>query len=139
EAALTGDQRAFGQLYDAWFDRVFHLCLRIVRDREVAAEVAQDAFLNAWNGLSGLHDRDAFGGWLLRIARNKALNRSEKERRSTAFDDEGMAMIEASQASPAGAPAGFAVEDRLSAAADPARAAEDGEIVTLVHEAAATL
>lgn len=93
EAARSGDQQAFGRLFDEWFDRVHDLSRRIVRDREVAAEVAQDAFLKAWTRLDTLDDVDAFGGWLLRIARNASLNRLDKERRSTAFDDETLTML----------------------------------------------
>lgn len=65
EAARAGDNRAFGQLFDLWFDRVHDLSRRIVRDPGTAGEVAQDAFLAAWTRLDSLEDPDAFGGWLL--------------------------------------------------------------------------
>lgn len=91
EAARAGDQRAFGQLFDQWFDRVHDLSRRIVRDDGIAGEVAQDAFLKAWTKLDSLDDVDAFGGWLLRIARNGSLNRLEKERRTVSVDDQTMA------------------------------------------------
>lgn len=88
EAARAGDGAAFGVLFDRWFDRVHDVAYRIVRDREVAAEVAQDTFLAAWQGLDRLEQVGSFGGWLLRIARNRALNRLERERRSVPVDDE---------------------------------------------------
>lgn len=91
EAARAGDQGAFGQLFDHWFDRVHDLSRRIVRDDGIAGEVAQDAFLKAWTKLDSLDDVDAFGGWLLRIARNGSLNRLEKERRTVSVDDQTMA------------------------------------------------
>jgi RNA polymerase sigma-70 factor (ECF subfamily) len=47
-AIRAGDANAFGQLYDHWFDRVFDLASRIVRNPDIAAEVAQDTFLKAW-------------------------------------------------------------------------------------------
>jgi RNA polymerase sigma factor (sigma-70 family) len=139
EAALSGDERAFGQLYDAWFDRVFNLAFGVVRDREVAAEVAQDAFLSAWKNLSTLENTDAFGGWLLRIARNASFNRQKKEARSRPVDDEGMAVIEQVGSSPVSAPTGFGVEERLSRLDDPEQFAADGEMVALVRESAAAL
>lgn len=139
EAALAGDSRAFGQLYDAWFDRVWNVALRIVRDKEVAAEVAQDTFVSAWRNLGTLDDADAFGGWLLRIARNASFNRQRKEQRSRPVDDQGLAVIEARGSSPASAPTGFGVEDRARAIADPAAVAEDGELVALVRTSAAAL
>ena len=98
EAARAGDQSAFGQLFDTWFDRVHDLSRRIVKDPGVASEVAQDAFLSAWTRLATLEDPDAFGGWLLRIARNGSLNRLAKERRSVALDDETMTTMTDNQA-----------------------------------------
>jgi RNA polymerase sigma factor (sigma-70 family) len=82
EAARGGDDRAFGELFDRWFDSVYDVAWRIVRDRDTAAEVAQDVFLAAWQGLGSLEQPGSFGGWVRRIARNRALNRLDRERRS---------------------------------------------------------
>jgi RNA polymerase sigma-70 factor (ECF subfamily) len=139
EAALAGDQQAFGRLYDAWFDRVFNLARGVVRDDEVAAEVAQDAFLSAWKNLATLENTDAFGGWLLRITRNASFNRQKKEARSRPVDDEGMSVIEQVGSSPVSAPSGFGVEDRLSRLDDPEQFVADAEMVALVRDSAATL
>jgi RNA polymerase sigma factor (sigma-70 family) len=135
----AGDGQAFGALYDAWFDRVFDLVSRIVRDAEVAAEVTQDAFLSAWRKLDSLDNPDAFGGWLLRIARNAAYNRSAKEQRSRPVDDQELTVIESVGAGANNAPSGFGVEDRLGRAATPGAAIEDREVVNLVWQAAEAL
>jgi RNA polymerase sigma factor (sigma-70 family) len=58
-----------------------------VRSDNTAAEVAQETMLVAWRQLDTLRDPAAFGGWVLRTARNKALNRLEREQRSTPTDD----------------------------------------------------
>ncbi len=136
---LAGDTQAFGHLYDAWFDRVFDLVDRVVRDREVAAEVAQEAFFAAWRNLATLERAESFGGWLLRIARNGAYNRTQRERRSYAVDDQGLAVIESVGASPTSAPSGFGVEERLGRSSTPEDAVEDAEVVALVWEAAEAL
>jgi RNA polymerase sigma factor (sigma-70 family) len=122
-AARHGDQRAFGQLFDAWFDRVHDLSRRIVHDPGIASEVAQDALLKAWTKLDTLEDPDAFGGWLLRIARNGSLNRLEKERRAVATDDEVLT----------------AHRDKTVTADDPFEQLDDAGRVALVWEAAAAL
>jgi RNA polymerase sigma factor (sigma-70 family) len=126
----AGDPDAFGQLYDEWFDRVHDLAFRIVFDTEVAAEVAQDAFLSAWRNLDSLADPYAFGGWLLRIARNGALNRKRKEQRSRPVDETRLAVIEGTQTRP---------EDRLRNIDDPEQVAEDREVVALLWDAAGAL
>lgn len=137
--ARAGDQQAFGRLYDAWFDRAYEVANRIVRNPDTAAECAQDTFLAVWRNLDKLENPDAFGGWVLRIARNNAFNRSAKEQRSTAVDDQGLGMIETYGSGAANAPDGFRVEDRLGRAAQPGAALEDAEAVALVWEAAEAL
>lgn len=139
ERARADDPDAFGQLYDRWFDRVNDLAWRITSDAAAAGDVAQDAFLAAWQKLATLQDPEAFGGWLLRITRNAALDRKRKEDRARPHDSESMAMIESAGPSAPSAPVGFRVEDRTRTVDDPTRAAEDGELVDLVWESAAAL
>jgi RNA polymerase sigma factor (sigma-70 family) len=87
-AARGGDRRAFSILFERWFDRSYDVAWRIVRNPDTAAEVAQDTFLVVWEKLDTLRDPEAFGGWVLRTSRNRALNRLEREGRSRAFDTE---------------------------------------------------
>lgn len=123
EEARAGDQRAFGQLFDHWFDRVHDLSRRIVHDDGIAGEIAQDAFLTAWTKLDTLEDPDAFGGWLLRIARNASLNRLVKERRAVTLDDETMT----------------AVADASAPDHDPLERMDQAARISLVWDAAAAL
>lgn len=87
-AVRGGDQAAFGELFARWSDRCYDVARRIVHDDGIAAEVAQDVFLVAWQQLGTLREPSAFGGWVLRSARNRALNRLERERRSVAVADD---------------------------------------------------
>jgi RNA polymerase sigma factor (sigma-70 family) len=140
ERARSGDPEAFGRLYDRWFDRTYAVVHRIVRDPSSSEEVCQDAFLSAWRGLAELQDPMAFGGWLLRIARNGAFRRAEREGRSRAVDDEALAVIEHTGASAGhAAPSGFDLATSLRTAADPAVAVADRDVVALVHETVAAL
>jgi len=127
-AARAGDPQAFGQLYDAWIDRVHDLARRVTHDDAAAADVAQDAFLAAWRGLDGLEQPASFGGWLLRIARNRAYNHVRDEQRSRPVDEQGLAMIERTLA-----------EDRVELVDEPAALAADAEVAALVWEAAEAL
>ncbi len=86
--AQQGDDQAFSALFDRWFDRVHDVAFHIVHDPTISAEVTQDVFLNAWQKLDTLQEPAAFGGWLLRSARNRALNRLKYERRSTPMNME---------------------------------------------------
>lgn len=86
-AARSGDAAAFGELFARWADRVHDLTLRIVRDRDVATDVTQDTFEVAWIRLASLEQPLALGGWLLRIARNRALDRLGRDGRAVSAGD----------------------------------------------------
>ena len=70
-AAQSGDQGAFGQLYDRYARLVHGLLLARVPSADVD-DLVQDVFLTAWRRLDGLREPAAFGGWLTTIARNRA-------------------------------------------------------------------
>jgi len=56
--------------------------LGIVRDHSRAEDIVQEAFIKAYENLSSLKNKEAFGSWLRTIARNIALvelKRSKKE------------------------------------------------------------
>ncbi len=87
-AAREDQGDAFGELFNRWFDSSWNVARTIVRQDDLAADVAQDALLTAWQRLDQLDDPDAFGGWLLRITRNRALNRLQREQRSKPTEDD---------------------------------------------------
>jgi RNA polymerase sigma factor (sigma-70 family) len=79
-SARRQEPGAYGELFRRWYDRCYDIALNILRDHEAAADVAQDAFLVGWERLMDLRDPDAFGGWILRTTRNRALNRVTRDR-----------------------------------------------------------
>jgi len=77
-----GDEAAFMTLYDRHADALFGTTVRFLRDRESAAEVVQDVFVAIWLRADQYDPR--FGsalGWLLGIARNRAIDRLRAESR----------------------------------------------------------
>lgn len=71
EAALKGDQSAFGQLYQQYAGTVHGILVANV-PRQEADDLVHDVFLIALRRLSALRDPDSFGAWLSAIARNLA-------------------------------------------------------------------
>lgn len=59
----------------------------VLRDRARAEEVAQDAFLVAWQKLPALPERPLLPGWICGIARNLARNAARKKREVAVLDD----------------------------------------------------
>ncbi len=90
--AQNGHQEAFAELYDRYFDRIFDFLSRMMRNRAEAEDVAQDTFIRAIRSIDRLESGNKFKSWLFTIARNTALNRIEREKRTRPLifaDDDG--------------------------------------------------
>ena len=85
-----GDRDAFARLYDLYAAPAYSLALRIVRDRDLAADVVQDAFLAIWNQASKFDSsRGQPSTWILTVTHHKAVDtvRREERRRAEAMDE----------------------------------------------------
>ena len=71
-AARAGDAAAYGRIVTACQNTVTAVALAITRDVQASEDVAQEAFLNAWQHLDRLHNPDSFLPWVRQIARNLA-------------------------------------------------------------------
>ncbi len=76
-----GDVAAFAVLVERHRDRAFGLALRVIRSKADAEEVAQDAFVSAWESLDRFRGEAKFSTWLYRIVWRKSLDRAESLRR----------------------------------------------------------
>jgi len=75
ERAQSGDRDAFTALVDRYWRILRGWLTGACRDRHLAEEIAQEAFVNAWSKLPMLKDNRSFRVWLFRIARNLMLMR----------------------------------------------------------------
>lgn len=81
ERASRGDHGAFATLVDASIARQEAVARMILRDRELARDAVQDAYIRAWRDLPGLRDPDRFDGWLHRLTVNACLDAVRRRRR----------------------------------------------------------
>jgi RNA polymerase sigma-70 factor (ECF subfamily) len=82
--ARAGDPVAFEELVRAHQADVYRLALHLVRDRQTAEDVTQEAFLHAYRSLRRFRGQSRFSTWLYRITRNcavDAIRRRERQRR----------------------------------------------------------
>jgi RNA polymerase sigma-70 factor (ECF subfamily) len=63
----------------------------VVRQRQDAEEIAQEAFAKAYRSFSQLRDRNSFRAWLIRMTWRLAIDRWRSDRRRTAREQVGMA------------------------------------------------
>ena len=67
EQARQGDHDAFAVLVRASAARLDAAARLILRDRELAGDAVQEAFIRAWRNMPGLRDPDRFDAWLHRL------------------------------------------------------------------------
>lgn len=70
------DEAALAALYDRYAGMLSSVLNRILRDQQAAEEILQDIFFQLWRTASGFDpSRGSLAGWLLVIARNRAISR----------------------------------------------------------------
>jgi RNA polymerase sigma-70 factor (ECF subfamily) len=121
ERISNRDQSAVGELYDRRSKLLYSLIVRIVRDRSQAEDVLQEVFLALWTR-AHTYNRSLGSpvAWLVRIARNRAIDRLRSTGARTRVEVEAIAPDMTEYVTP---------EDSVNA----------GEIGCLVSKAMATL
>jgi RNA polymerase sigma-70 factor (ECF subfamily) len=76
EKVMAGETAAFAFLVNRHKDLVYTIALKILQSREDAEEVAQDAFVKAFQKLATFRKDSKFSTWLYRIAYNEAISKT---------------------------------------------------------------
>ncbi|MDQ5955033.1 MAG: polymerase sigma-70 factor, subfamily [Patescibacteria group bacterium] len=88
---LRGDEQAFGELVKRHLTTVYSFVVRFVGDQHDAEDIVQETFLKAWKSArSYKEEASKFKTWVLRIARNTAIDHLRKKKHVpfSAFDTE---------------------------------------------------
>ena len=81
EMARQGELGAFEELVARHRDKVYGRILTMMRNEDEAVELAQEAWVKAWQRLGQFQGDSGFSTWLMRIAINLCLDQLRKRQR----------------------------------------------------------
>lgn len=83
-AARSGSEVALAEIIERHHGRMMRVTYLICRDRDLAADAVQAAWLKAWRSMSDLREPQRLEAWLVAIAANEARQLMRRKRRETA-------------------------------------------------------
>jgi RNA polymerase sigma-70 factor (ECF subfamily) len=81
--AARGREPAFRELLKRYERPVFSLIYRMVRDRSLAEDLAQEAFIRAFNAIGSYNTGYKFSNWIFKIANNHTIDHLRKRKLDT--------------------------------------------------------
>lgn len=138
---LQGDQQAYAGLVNRYQNYVFTLCLRMVKSREDAEEVAQDVFIKAYKYLPDFKGASKFTTWLYTIVNNTCISFLRKKKLTIhSLDNEQVFEVADSRESSMGAnqveqKSKLAMVNQAIALLNP----DDAQVITLFYKAEQSL
>lgn len=81
DRARTGNDEAFRALFERYHRRAYSLAVGVVRNRDDALDVVQDAFIKAHRHIGKFEGNSSFYTWLYRIVMNLAIDHIRKTKR----------------------------------------------------------
>ena len=79
QAYRDGDERAFALLVQRYLPLIYRFLRRLVRDAELADDLAQETFVRAWKKFSTFDPTRSFKAWLFAIAKHAAFDILKKK------------------------------------------------------------
>jgi len=130
--AIDGDERALRQL---WMENAPHIdavVLRLCGDRDLAADIAQEVWIQIFRALPSYRGDSQFGTWAHRIAVNRSLNALRKVRRIAKIETD----VEEETAAAPDDPAGESERSFMAQSIDQAvqRLSPGARTVFLLHD-----
>jgi RNA polymerase sigma-70 factor (ECF subfamily) len=94
KAVLNGEKHVFAVLVRRYERSVRGIALDVLGDYHLATDVSQDAFIKAYERLTGLRIPESFGPWLMKITRRCALDSVRRRRKEARLETKISAAIE---------------------------------------------
>jgi RNA polymerase sigma-70 factor, ECF subfamily len=69
-----GDQNAFNEIYNLYWQRLFLYVVKVIRDSDAAEDIVQEIFVSLWSRRDQISDQRTLSGYLFTAARFKGIN-----------------------------------------------------------------
>src|SRR5690554_127878 len=73
KGCIKGDRKAQQHLYDQYSGKFLAICLRYIKDRDVAEDVMIEGFMKIFGNLSKFEEKGSFEGWMKKLMIREAL------------------------------------------------------------------
>jgi RNA polymerase sigma factor (sigma-70 family) len=81
--AIAGNQVAYRALMKKYHDSICNLLHRMIREKDEVEDLAQEAFIKAFQSLASFNEEYAFSTWLFKIATNNCIDYIRKRKLQT--------------------------------------------------------
>lgn len=75
------DIGAFSKMYEFYKDKIYNLCLCMIKNQQDAEDIMQDIFLSIWKNIEKFSFQSKFSSWIYQIAINRCIDRERKNKR----------------------------------------------------------
>ena len=76
----------FEAIYEAYWDKVFRICIGYTGNQADAKDLSQEAFINIWKSFSSFRNESALSTWIFRVTTNVCLRYIEKHKRKDSVE-----------------------------------------------------
>jgi RNA polymerase sigma factor (sigma-70 family) len=80
DACKNNNRKAQLKLYDLYYKAMYSVSVTMVKDRHLAEDLMQEAFLSAFSNLNSFKGEVSFGAWLKKIVINKCIDYLKKKK-----------------------------------------------------------
>lgn len=87
QKAQSGDQNAFGAIYEHFAEKIYRFIYFRVGHKEVAEDILSDTFVKSWQKINQINSPAALSGWLYQIARNNIIDYYRLKKETVALED----------------------------------------------------
>jgi len=79
--AIKGNEKAFSQLMNLWYKRIYNFCFKYFGNHDMAMETTQKTFISVHKAIGKLNEPESFKSWIYQIASNKCREEDRKNKR----------------------------------------------------------